>query len=192
MRLLDGSSDPTNRNRIQGRRDMGHRAMDRDAHTHSDVTRVNPAGPEPRTDRLTVGDLHFCLQGLLPGQPVGKGMEKSAEAVIVRRGKTPRGAPLAATDEGPNRLTQGEQSRKTRSVGATIKDGIRGNARKAHPRPAAPRSNDGKGVTRPVSLAESQDRRRPTPEHEPWRWPTQNREPDRSVAYGGKRLPLKR
>ncbi len=39
---------------------MGHRAMDRDAHTHSDVTRVNPAGPEIKDTRLTVGDLHAC------------------------------------------------------------------------------------------------------------------------------------
>jgi hypothetical protein len=62
--LHDGSSDPTNRNRIQGQRDVGHRAMDRDAHSHSDITRVNPAGPEPRTHRLTVGDLPACLPRL--------------------------------------------------------------------------------------------------------------------------------
>ena len=30
----DGSSDPSIRNRIQGQRDVGHRAMDRDAHSH--------------------------------------------------------------------------------------------------------------------------------------------------------------
>jgi hypothetical protein len=34
-------------------------------------------------------------------------MEKSAEAVVVHQGKTPRGGSLAGVDEGPNLLTQG-------------------------------------------------------------------------------------
>ncbi len=38
--------------------------MDRDAHTHSDITRVDPAGPESRTHRLTVGDLHVCRKAI--------------------------------------------------------------------------------------------------------------------------------
>jgi hypothetical protein len=36
-----------------------------------------------------------------------QGLEKSAEAVVVRRDKTPRGVPLVTVDEGPNLLTQG-------------------------------------------------------------------------------------
>ena len=104
--LRDGSSDPTNRNRIQGQRDVGHRAMDRDAHSHSDITRVNPAGPEPRTHRLTVGGLPVRLRRLSAEQSGEMGMEKSAEAVVVRRGKTPRDVSLATTDQGPNRLMQ--------------------------------------------------------------------------------------
>src|ERR1039458_22558 len=81
--------------------------MDRDAHTHSDITRVNPAGPEPGTHRLTVGGLHVCPYGLSTAQSVERDMEKSAEAVVVRRDKTPRGVPLVTADEGPNLLTQG-------------------------------------------------------------------------------------
>ena len=135
--------------------------MDRDAHSHSDIARVNPAGPEPRTHRLTVGDLPVRLRRLSSEQSGETGMEKSAEAVVVRRGKTPRDVSLATANEGPNRLMQ-EAVSETRRVGATLKDGSAGDARKANPGHAAPRGKDGKGVTRSVAFAEPQDPRRLT------------------------------
>jgi hypothetical protein len=64
--------------------------------------------------------------------------------------------------------------------------------RKANPRSAAPRSKDGKGVTRTVALAESQDPRRPTPEHVPWRRVVDDCEPARSVAQRVNERPLNR
>ena len=61
-------------------------------HSHPDDATVNPAGPGPGTQRLTVGGLHARLQRLSAGQPAERGMEKSAEAVVAaatkRRGST--------------------------------------------------------------------------------------------------------
>jgi hypothetical protein len=48
----------------------------------------------------------------IDGQPVEKGMEKSAEAVVIRRGQTSRDGSLATADQGPNLSIQG-------SIGST-------------------------------------------------------------------------
>ena len=80
--------------------------------TRSDGVVVNPAGPEPGTHRLTVGDLHACSQGLPAGQPVGTGMEKSAEAVVAAGTSAPKDASFVAACEGPNLLTQGSSTPK--------------------------------------------------------------------------------
>jgi hypothetical protein len=54
------------------------------------------------------------------GNRMERGMEKSAEAVVVRRGKPPRGDSLATVNEGPNLLTQGSigSTRWTSQIGS--------------------------------------------------------------------------
>lgn len=88
--------------------------MDRDAHTHSDITQVDPAGPELKDTTTYRGrsprssgfkrDIH-------PGNRMERGVEKSAEAVVAHRDQTPRVATFVAVREGPNLLTQGSIGR---------------------------------------------------------------------------------
>ena len=75
-----------------------------------------------------------------------QGLEKSAEAVVVRRDKTLRDVPLVVADEGPNRRMQEAVSENSK--------GSRHSKTAAQEMPAkltlvnaAPRSKDGEGVT---------------------------------------------
>jgi hypothetical protein len=56
----DGNADMTNRNRIQGRRDAGNRATDRDAQTHPDRRGGKSGVARVKDEQLTLGDLHAC------------------------------------------------------------------------------------------------------------------------------------
>ena len=56
----DGNADMTNRNRIQGRRELGNRAMDRDARTHSERRGGKSGVARVKDEQLTLGDLHVC------------------------------------------------------------------------------------------------------------------------------------
>lgn len=71
--------------------------MDREAHTHPDAAAVNPAGPEPRAHDLpwevcTAVRAGYRPRGLPRRQRRGKGVQKSAEAVVAAGAKR-RGTP---------------------------------------------------------------------------------------------------
>jgi hypothetical protein len=90
------NSDLTNRNRIRGRRGgvSGQRTATPDS--HSDTHAGKSGGYRGKQLQLTLGDLSTCRTSRLPTwQRVGKGREKSAEAVVARTG------------EGPNLKMQG-------------------------------------------------------------------------------------
>src|SRR5258706_5386850 len=89
----DGSSDPTNRNRIQGRHAGAIEHEIETPDTRSDCVAINPAGPEPGAHHLP---WEVCLAvpwGLPRRQRRGKARQKSAEDVVAaatkRRGAYP-------------------------------------------------------------------------------------------------------
>ena len=93
--LHDGSSDPTNRNRIQGRRAGAIEHEIETPNTRSDCGAVNPAGAEPRTHNLP---WEICLAahaGRHAGNSARTTRQRSAEAVVAAATPTPRVATLA-------------------------------------------------------------------------------------------------
>ena len=99
----DGSSDPTNRNRIQGPLAWVIEHWIEKPSTHSDVRRVNPAGPESRTDNLPWEVFESVHRDYRLGNETGEILKKSAEAIVAQ---AVRGEP-SRHPWNPKRLGEG-------------------------------------------------------------------------------------
>ena len=77
--------DPTNRNRIQGRRGGVIRQRTETPDNHSDTRGGKSGGDQGKALRLTLGGLFVCGTNPLPTpQGTGTGAEESAEAIVAR------------------------------------------------------------------------------------------------------------